>query len=170
MFRKYRRKELAEIRDVNCKIETAQSLITAGVSISKEDIKTGSPRIGDKIARNPKNHNDQWLVSKKYFEDNFEIYLEQSDKKEMDISCIKGAKKNISDLKTFGDGDLFRLISKASSLSQGWMKSTKAMQIYNVGCVVQVTTQQGDNVAEALTFIPNTKIIGDGENRKIVQL
>jgi len=73
MFRKYRRKELAEIRDVNCKIETAQSLITAGVSISKEDIKTGSPRIGDKIARNPKNHNDQWLVSKKYFEDNSKI-------------------------------------------------------------------------------------------------
>lgn len=24
------------------------------------------------IARNPKNHEDQWLVAKKYFEDNFE--------------------------------------------------------------------------------------------------
>jgi len=86
----------------------------------------------------------------------------------MDISCIKGAKKNISDLKTFGDGDLFRLISKASSSSQGWMKSTKAMHINKVGCVIQVTTQQGDNVAEALTFVPDVKISGEGENRKIV--
>jgi uncharacterized protein YozE (UPF0346 family) len=24
------------------------------------------------IARNPKNHDDQWLVAKRYFEDNFE--------------------------------------------------------------------------------------------------
>jgi len=24
------------------------------------------------IARNPKNHNDKWLVAKQYFEDNFE--------------------------------------------------------------------------------------------------
>jgi len=38
------------------------------------------------------------------------------------------------------------------------MKSTKAMEIYGVGCVVQVTTQQGDNIAEALTFVPNSKI------------
>jgi hypothetical protein len=28
--------------------------------------------LGDMIARNPKNHSDQWLVAKQYFEDNFE--------------------------------------------------------------------------------------------------
>ena len=38
------------------------------------------------------------------------------------------------------------------------MKSTKGMEIEGVGCVVQVTTQQGDNVAEALTFVPGVKI------------
>jgi len=27
---------------------------------------------GKMIARNPKNHNDQWLVAKAYFEDNLE--------------------------------------------------------------------------------------------------
>ena len=32
------------------------------------------------------------------------------------------------------------------------------MEIEGVGCVVQVTTQQGDNVAEALTFVPNVRI------------
>jgi hypothetical protein len=38
------------------------------------------------------------------------------------------------------------------------MKSTKAMEIKGVGCVVQVTTQQGDNVSEAITFVPLCKI------------
>ena len=42
------------------------------VSITDADKANGSPKIGDMIARNPANHNDQWLVAKKYFEDNFE--------------------------------------------------------------------------------------------------
>ena len=75
-----------------------------------------------------------------------------------------------SDLVVFGSGDLFKLISKASSKGEGWMKSTKAMQIDGVGVVVQVTTQQGDNVAEALTFVPCVKIIGDDTNRQIVSI
>ena len=41
------------------------------------------------------------------------------------------------------------------------MKSTKAMEIVNRGCLVQVTTQQGDNVAEAVTFVPNVSIWED---------
>ena len=73
-------------------------------------------------------------------------------------SDISGAKKNISDLVTFGNGDTFQLLCKASSKEEGWMKSTKAMQIQGVGCVVQVTTQQGDNIAEAITFVPGVKI------------
>ena len=69
-----------------------------------------------------------------------------------------GATKNVKDIIFWGNGDTFKLISKASSVEEGWMKSTKAMEIAGVGCVVQVTTQQGDNIAEALTFVPNTKI------------
>jgi hypothetical protein len=43
------------------------------------------------------------------------------------------------------------------------MKSTKAMEIPGSGCVVQVTTQQRNldgsySVAEALTYVPYTKI------------
>lgn len=41
------------------------------VSISDTDQQNGSPKIGDMIARDPKNHNDQWLVAKQYFENNF---------------------------------------------------------------------------------------------------
>jgi hypothetical protein len=68
------------------------------------------------------------------------------------------AKKNEKEILSWGIGDTFQLISKASSIEEGWMKSTKAMEIEGVGCVIQVTTQQGDNVAEALTFVPMTKI------------
>jgi hypothetical protein len=69
-----------------------------------------------------------------------------------------GTKKNVKDVVFWGEGDTFRLISKASSKNEQWMKSTKAMEIKGVGCLVQVTTQQGDNVAEALQFVPGVKI------------
>lgn len=71
---------------------------------------------------------------------------------------VNGAKENVKDIVVFGDGDTFALLCKASSQSEGWMKSTKAMQVSN-GAVVQVTTQQRNPdgsyaIAEALTFIP----------------
>ena len=65
-FKQYRRKQIAELKPFTSKLELG------GVSISDEDLKNGSPKKGDMIARNPKNHNDQWLVAKKYFNDNFE--------------------------------------------------------------------------------------------------
>jgi len=86
-------------------------------------------------------------------------------KKTLHNSDISGAQQNVRDIKVFGNGDLFKLISKASSEAEGWMKSTKAMEIKGVGCIVQVTTQQGDSVAEALTFVPGVCIHGDGETR-----
>jgi len=89
-------------------------------------------------------------------------------------STVSGARKNVADIVVFGNGDTFKLISKASSKDEGWMKSTKAMQIDGVGCVVQVTTQQYSQVAEALTFVPGVKIEligGDKSNgRKLVAI
>jgi hypothetical protein len=89
-------------------------------------------------------------------------------------STVSGAKQNVNDLVIFGNGDTFKLICKASSKKEGWMKSTKAMQIDGVGCLIQVTTQQGDNVAEALEFIRGVKIEnigGDKTNgRRIVKI
>ncbi len=52
--------------------EGDRAFISDAVSISAEDLKSGSPKLGDMIARNPKNHNDQWLVAAAYFADNFE--------------------------------------------------------------------------------------------------
>ena len=87
-------------------------------------------------------------------------------------SEVSGARQNVSDLVIYGNGDTFQLICKASSKAEGWMKSTKAMEIRGTGCIVQVTTQQGDNVSEALTFVPGVRIElvdGDKKNgRKLV--
>jgi len=66
-FKQYRRKEIAELRPY---VEGER--LNNTVSISLADKENGSPKKGDMIARNPKNHNDQWLVAKAYFEVNFE--------------------------------------------------------------------------------------------------
>lgn len=79
-------------------------------------------------------------------------------KKTLKNTTSDDTSKNIKDIKFWGDGDAFKLLSKAYSEKEGWMKSTKAMQINDVGCVIQVTTQQGDNIAEALTFVPGVEI------------
>lgn len=82
-------------------------------------------------------------------------------------SDISGAHKNVPDIKVFGNGDMFKLLSKASSEKEGWMKSTKAMEIKGHGCVIQVTTQQSFNVAEAVCFVPGVgieeEVLGTGE-------
>ena len=66
-FQPYRRKQIAELR----KFVPGENLLSR-VSVSEADREAGSPKEGDMIARNPKNHDDQWLVAKQYFEDNFE--------------------------------------------------------------------------------------------------
>ena len=80
-------------------------------------------------------------------------------------STVSGARKNVKDIKVVGNGDMFRLLCKASSEAEGWMKSTKAMQT-DGGCLVQVTTQQRNPdgsyaVAEALSFVPYAVIRPD---------
>ena len=76
-------------------------------------------------------------------------------------SDMSGVKGNVPDIKTFGNGDMFQLLCKASSKEEGWLKSTKACEIPHIGCIVQVTTQQGDNVAEAVCFVPSVHIVED---------
>ena len=67
-WQQYRRKQIAELRP----FVVGENLSWGKVSISAEDVKAGSPKPGDMIARNPKNHDDQWLVAADYFADNFE--------------------------------------------------------------------------------------------------
>lgn len=81
-------------------------------------------------------------------------------------SDASGTKENVSDVKFYGNGDTWTLLCKASSKAEGWMKSTKALQTKD-GCLVQVTTQQGENVAEALAFVPGATILEEGGIRKL---
>ena len=89
-----------------------------------------------------------------------------------DVSC---ARVNVKDIRVVGNGDMFRLLCKASSDTEGWMKSTKACEVHG-GCIVQVTTQQRNAdgsyaVAEALSFVPGVKIADDENNgRKLVAI
>ena len=92
--------------------------------------------------------------------------------KTLNNSDVSGTKVNVPDVKVVGNGDLFQLLCKASSQKEGWMKSTKAMEVHG-GCVVQVTTQQKNidgtySLAEALTFVPHVKVVPDGDGRKLV--
>lgn len=67
-FKQYRRSQIAELRP----FVLGENLDDLRVSVSSVDLEAGSPKPGDMIARNPKNHADMWLVAGKYFSDNFE--------------------------------------------------------------------------------------------------
>jgi hypothetical protein len=66
-FKKYRRTNIAEMREF-----VPGEGLDERVSVSLADLDNGSPKAGDMIARNPENHDDQWLVAKEYFDANFE--------------------------------------------------------------------------------------------------
>lgn len=87
------------------------------------------------------------------------------EEKTLHNADLSGARENVPDIKVVGNGDAWQLLCKASSQSEGWMKSTKAMQT-PTGCLVQVTTHQkhrdgASTIAEALTFVPGVRIVDD---------
>jgi hypothetical protein len=93
-------------------------------------------------------------------------------KKPVSNTSAKEAKAATKDLQLYGDGDAFALLCKASSESEGWMKSTKVCNVSG-GCVMQVTTQLRNPdgsyaVAEALTYVPGAKIDLDADPRRMI--
>jgi hypothetical protein len=92
--------------------------------------------------------------------------------KSLHNTTANGARKNVKDIVFWGDGDTFKLISKASSEAEGWMKSTKAMQAGH-SVVVQVTTQQRNangsySISDALTTVENAEIVEIKENGEVI--
>lgn len=65
-YKRYRRTQIAEMADWHPGFDMTD------VSVSAAEQKAGSPKVGDKIARNPANHEDRWLVAADYFAANFE--------------------------------------------------------------------------------------------------
>lgn len=88
-------------------------------------------------------------------------------------TSVAEASANTSDLVVVGNGDLWQVVCKASSQTEGWMKSTKAMQLRE-GCLVQVTTQQRNldgsyAIAEAVTYVPSVRLVDDENGgRKLI--
>jgi hypothetical protein len=68
-------------------------------------------------------------------------------------------------VKVIGNPDLWVVISKVYSEEGMWAKSTKAMNIEGRGVLVQVSTQMGDQIAEALTFVPYAMVEGPFNNK-----
>ena len=95
------------------------------------------------------------------------------DEKTLNVLEVNGAKKVIKDIEVYGDGNTFALLCKASSKSQGWMKSTKVCNLDD-GCLVQVSTQQKNpdgsySVAEALTYVPGSNLDKDSNPRRFIR-
>lgn len=65
-FARYRRTQFVEMRPY-----VVGETLSDCISISATDRTAGSPMHGDMIARNPANHEDQWLVAADYFAMNF---------------------------------------------------------------------------------------------------
>ena len=90
----------------------------------------------------------------------------------LDIKSTEDAKRKVSDTKVVGNPDIWQLIAKASSESEGWMKSTKAMDVGN-GCLVQTTTIERNSdgskaIFETVTFVPNVEIRTDEKGNKYI--
>ncbi len=64
-FKQYRKSQIAEMRTW----EPGDDMLR--VSVSPADADNGSPKDGDMIARNPKDHDDQWLVGRDFFAGNY---------------------------------------------------------------------------------------------------
>ncbi len=136
-------------------------------------------QVGDYLAQD--GHGGFYPISAEFHAENYEevidVEAEQGTNftpKTLHNSNVSGAKKNVSDLCIVGDGDLFKLLSKASSEDEGWMKSTKAMQVPH-GCVIQVTTQQRNidgtySVAEAATYVPGVKVVPYNETHALIAI
>jgi len=85
---------------------------------------------------------------------------ERMTEKTLNITSMSQLNGQVPDVQLHGNPDAWKCICKASSKEQGWMKSTKAMSFPN-GVLIQVSTQQGGNVAEALEFIRGVKLVVD---------
>ena len=70
-WQKYRRKQIVELRPAT-EADFIALKPSGLISILAEDTKSGSPKPGDMVARNPEFPADQWLVAAQYFTDNFE--------------------------------------------------------------------------------------------------
>jgi hypothetical protein len=66
-FKHYRKKQVAEMRPYVAGEDMTD------INVTPTDAANGSPKEGDMVARNTVDHSDQWLVSAKFFEENYKL-------------------------------------------------------------------------------------------------
>jgi len=75
-----------------------------------------------------------------------------------------------SGVEFLGDPNKWVVLHKAWNTREGWMRSTKALEIPGVGCMVQVSMLDEDRIAESLCFVPDVGIADDSNSgRKLVR-
>jgi len=92
-----------------------------------------------------------------------ELTIVKTEDKTLNVINNNDLILKVSDVEIYGE-DIWHLLCKASSKSENWMKSTKVMNVHG-GCLVQVTTQNKDSIAESVVFVPHNmfkdgKIVG----------
>lgn len=85
--------------------------------------------------------------------------------KNFSIANTKELQDKDKTVKIIGNADLWVLVCKVYSEEGLWMKATKAMNVPGRGVLVQASTQCGEQIAEALTFIPDAMV---DENHKLI--
>lgn len=69
-----------------------------------------------------------------------------------------------------GNPDMWQLLTKFVSSDKRLVKSTKAMAVYG-GCLVQVSSKEGDAIAEDVCFVPGATVEPDvNGGRRLVQI
>lgn len=91
------------------------------------------------------------------------------EKRSLGITSTYQAIREIPDLKRDGNPNLYRMLGKASSEKQGFMRTTKAFEIEGCGVFVLCCTNQaggngGRAVSETSEYIPGVKLIEDTEH------
>ena len=66
------------------------------------------------------------------------------------------AKDQVSDIQFWGNGDAWKLLGKASSKNEGWMKSSKAYEIDEVDSINRIISRSIKPTARLDLDVPDT--------------
>lgn len=113
------------------------------------------------------------MAEKKSGSEEKDIPVEEPKVEEKDLSRTNMEGAEEAGIQTSGDPGAWKTICKAWNEKEGWMKSTKAMQVGSAGCLVQVTTQQRNpdgsyTLAEAVCFAERVNLVTEGGVAKLL--
>lgn len=156
-FMPYRRTQITEMRPYAG--EDLAALVPP-VSISAPDKEAGSPKDGDMIARNPANHDDQWLVAAKYFADNFEpledkpsprfIISRKGEETSSRVSSIAAAILSFEPVTGPNSDEYNDLLEKAKTLAGSCLSQDETPGQATVKTFLDRLHEERDDLAEKL--------------------